>query len=127
MQKKPLILVVDDDALLARTLGDMLLTQGYEVVLANGGHEGVTKALEKQPQLVLLDLQMPDMDGLDALRRIRADERGKKLPIVFSTNVYDPNVINEGLSLDVHDYILKADTSLEQITELVHRYAPLET
>lgn len=125
MNTKPLILVVDDDTLLARTLGDALAKKGYDVELAFNGRDGIDYALDKQPQLILLDLQMPDIDGLEVLRTLRDDERGKKLQIVFSTNIYDPNVINDALSLDVHDYILKADTSLDQITELVNHYAPL--
>lgn len=125
MSSQPLILVVDDDALLARTLSDMLSQKGYEVVVAHNGKEGLSQSLALLPHLVLLDLQMPDIDGLEVLKRLREDESGKKLEVVFSTNSYDPNVINAALSLGVHDYILKADTSLEQITELVARYVPL--
>lgn len=127
MSAHPLILIVDDDKLLARTLSDMLERKGYLVNTVHNGQDGFNEAIETQPRLTLLDLQMPDMDGMEVLRRLREDERGRKLEVVFSTNTYAPEVINAALSLDVHDYILKADTSLEQIAELVERYVPLTT
>lgn len=126
MTHTPLILVVDDDGLLQKALADMLLKRGYAVATANNGEEGLKLALEKQPALILLDYQMPILDGMQTLERIRADERGKKIEVVFSTNTYDTTVINRALALGVHDYILKSDSSLEQIADLVGKYAPIQ-
>lgn len=120
------ILVIDDDPLLGRALTDRLTEEGYAVKTAVNGREGLALALDIQPQLILLDYQMPDMDGLEVLKALRADERGKRVEVVFATNTYDTAVINEALGLGVHDYILKADTSLDLIAELARKYVPLQ-
>ena len=127
MNSTPTILVIDDDPLLGRALTERLTAEGYRVVTASGGQEGLRQALELQPSLILLDYLMPDQNGLEVLRALRADERGKKLEVVFATNTYDPAVINDALGLDVHDYVLKADTSLDLIAELARKYVPLTT
>ncbi len=124
---KPTILVIDDEPLLGRALSERLTEEGYDVKTASGGQEGLALALELQPQLTFLDYKMPDMDGLSVLKALRADERGQKLEVAFATNTYDTVVINEALSLGVHDYILKADISLDLIAELARKYVPLET
>jgi CheY-like chemotaxis protein len=120
------ILVIDDDPLLGRALTDRLTEEGYAVKTAVNGQDGLAQALDIQPQLILLDYQMPDMDGLQVLKALRADERGKRVEVVFATNTYDTAVINEALGLGVHDYVLKADTSLDLIAELARKYVPLE-
>ena len=123
---KPIILVIDDDPTLGRALSERLIEEGYDVRTAQNGHEGLTLALELQPSLTFLDYKMPDIDGLQVLKALRADERGQKLEVAFATNTYDTIVINEALSLGVHDYILKADISLDLIAELARKYVPLD-
>lgn len=126
MTQAPTVLVIDDDGLLQKSLSEMLRSRGYVVETASNGEEGLKIALEKKPALILLDYQMPILDGMQTLERLRSDERGKRIEVVFSTNTYDTTVINRALSLGVHDYILKSDSSLEQIADLVGRYVPLE-
>ena len=123
---KPTILVIDDDPMLGRALSDRLTSEGYDVKTALSGNDGLSQALELQPSLTFLDYMMPDLNGLEVLKALRADERGAKLEIAFATNTYDTVVINEALSLGVHDYILKADISLDLIAELARKYVPLE-
>ena len=123
---KPTILVIDDDPMLGRALSDRLTDEGYDVKTALNGHDGLSQALELQPSLTFLDYMMPDIDGLEVLKALRADERGAKLEVAFATNTYDTIVINEALSLGVHDYILKADISIDLIAELARKYVPLE-
>lgn len=124
---KPTILVIDDDPALGRALSERLIAEGYDVRTVENGKEGLDLALDIQPNLTFLDYMMPDMNGLEVLKALRADERGKKLEVAFATNTYDTVVINEALSLGVHDYILKADISLDLIAELARKYVPLET
>ena len=119
------VLVIDDDALLVQSLVDRLTDEGYNLETAKNGQDGLADALEYKPNLIILDYQMPDMNGLEVLKALRQDEWGKKVEVIFATNTYDMGVINEALSLGVHDDILKADTSLDQIADLVAKYAPL--
>lgn len=118
------ILIIDDDVLLARTLGDMLWQSGYTIDTAHSGEDGLQKIRDKNPQLVILDYIMPGMSGLDVLKEMRANEFSAKTEVIFATNNYDTMVINTVLALNVHDYILKADISLEQIAQRVGKYIP---
>lgn len=122
MSTIPTILVIDDDKLLAGSIADRLKEEGYGVEVAGDGTTGLKFALEHAPRLIILDYQLPDINGLQVLEQLRADERGKKIEVIFATNTYDMSVVNAALSKDVHDYVLKADTSLDQIAELVRKY-----
>jgi len=121
------ILVIDDDDLLRRSLVDKLEGAGYTVSDAASGKAGLKAALELHPQLILLDYQMPEMTGIEVLKALRADEWGKKVEVIFATNFYDMGIVNDALANGVHDYILKADVSLDQIVELARKYVRIPT
>ena len=119
------ILVIDDDDSLREAIVKHLTGAGYTVMNAPNGEEGLKLALEHKPKLLFLDYQMPGMDGLEVLRKLREDEWGAKAEVVFDTNGYDTSVVYEALANGVHDYVLKADTSLEQILELARKYVTI--
>lgn len=121
----PLILVIDDDALLSRSIAEKLTTTGYKVETALDGSAGLKKALELHPRLIFLDYQMPELNGMQVLAKIREDAWGAKVEVIFATNTYDMAVINEAMGMGIHNYILKAETSLEQIADLARKYVPL--
>ena len=79
------ILIVDDDLETIRLIGMVLQRQGYQIVTATNGTEALSLALKEQPNLILLDLMMPDMDGYETLREIRKDARFRSLPILALT------------------------------------------
>lgn len=118
----PDILVVDDDDLLRKSLTESLTQAGFNVIDAAGGQAGLSTALEHHPKLILLDYQMPDMNGADVLTELRKDDWGKTVEVVIATNIYDVAVVNSVLQQNVHDYVLKADVSLDQIVELAKKY-----
>ena len=120
------VLVVDDDNLLRRSLVDKLTDAGFHVAEAADGTNGLKMAMETRPQVILLDQQMPDMSGVETLKQLRQDEWGKNVEVIFATNLYDPRVINDAIAHGVHDYVLKADVTLEQIVDLVKKYVPLQ-
>jgi CheY-like chemotaxis protein len=116
------VLVVDDDDLLRRSLADSLKKAGFSVMDAHDGNQGLAAALEHHPKLILLDYQMPGKNGVEVLEALRADDWGKSVEVIFATNMYDMNIINSALQHGVHDYILKADVSLDQIVSLARKY-----
>src|SRR5574337_725293 len=79
------ILIVDDDLDTLRLVGLMLQRQGYQISAATNGEQGITKAIEENPDLVLLDVMMPDMDGYEVTRRLRRNPTTKSIPILMFT------------------------------------------
>ena len=101
------ILVVDDEAAI-RNVVSMLLTQaGYEVVVAEYGQIGFSKAQSLKPDLIMLDLMMPVMDGFEVLRRLKDDERTGHIPVIILTAKIDTASERECMRLGAVDYIKK--------------------
>jgi CheY-like chemotaxis protein len=85
MQTKSTILIVDDEPTGRQLLEDLLMPQGYDLVFACNGAEALAKAAEAPPDLILLDVMMPEMDGFSVLRALRARPEGAAVPVVFLT------------------------------------------
>jgi DNA-binding response OmpR family regulator len=99
------LLVVDDDRNVLQLLSDALAEQGYGVVTAAAGLEALLKVSLEKPHAVLLDVHLPDISGLDVLRRIR--ESGNRLPVLVITGNDDTELAKEAVALGAHDAILK--------------------
>ena len=104
----PRILVIDDDIGLTTVVRRGLAYEGFEVIVAGSGAEGLARARERYPDLVILDIMMPEMDGLEVLRRLRqADEQ---LPILLLTAKDEPADQVRGLERGADDYVVKPFT-----------------
>ena len=79
------VLIVEDNDKNRKLVRDVLSFKGYEILEAETGEDGVRLALERRPQLILMDIQLPGIDGIEAFRRIRADENTRDIPIVAVT------------------------------------------
>lgn len=117
MTKK--ILIAEDDTLLAKTLSTSLKEEGYEVFTGNDGLEGFTLAKEHKPDLILCDINMPKMDGISMLKKIRSKDWGKDLKIIMLTNLSDENKVLEALKNSVFTYLVKSDWELEKVVEKI--------
>jgi len=104
---KSQILIVEDDLELAEMLNSYFRFQGYEVLTANWGADGVRLSEESQPDLVVLDIRLPDIDGYEVCRQIRANRKTATLPVIFLTEKRDRVDKLAGLELGVVDYITK--------------------
>ena len=116
MTKK--ILVVDDDKIFSKILRDGLAAGGngkYEILAAFDGEEGFETAEKERPDLILLDLVMPKMGGIETLKKIRGEDWGKDIPVIVETQLSDIESMGEGVALGVRGYLVKADYSLEDI------------
>ena len=107
MQERPTILVVDDQANNRKLLADLLSIKGYEVVTASGGKEGLAKVHSVRPDLVLLDIMMPDLSGYDVCKQIRADTSVGILPIVMVTALDPAQERIKGLEAGADDFLSK--------------------
>jgi DNA-binding response OmpR family regulator len=121
---KTKVLVIEDDRSLAEVLSYNLKTAGYEVLAASDGQDGLLKAQTKAPDIVVLDLMLPVVDGLDVCRRLRADSSTKDLLIVMLTAKAEESDELIGFSLGADDYVTKpfsVKVLLERIKALRRR------
>lgn len=115
------ILVVEDDNTLREILRDNLTNEGYKVLEAKTGKEGQDLALSGHPDLILLDIILPDVDGISVLKTIRADEAwGKHAKVVMLTNLSDNQSVTSALDLGAHNFLVKSDWKIKDITKLIH-------
>lgn len=117
---KKKILVVDDDDSLRRVLIDQLTISGFEPLDASNGEEGLKKALESHPDLIMLDVLMPKMTGWEVLEKLRADEWGKKAKIIMLTSLGQMENIAHALDNKVPTYIVKSDLNLTELPDIVN-------
>lgn len=104
---KPKILIIEDDLDVAEMLNAYFRVQGYEVFTVNWGEDGVRSCLTVHPDLVILDIRLPDIDGYEVARRLRGDRRTADVPIIFLTEKRDRADRLQGLELGADDYITK--------------------
>jgi len=105
-KKKYSILVVDDEAITIQTLVDML-SPDYTVLVERGGKEAITKAKRLQPDIILLDIVMPEINGYDVLTALKNSSKTKDIPVIFITGLDSVHSEEKGLSLGAADYITK--------------------
>jgi len=98
------ILVIDDDIAITELMNMLLKTHGFEVITTNSGAEGVRLVQEKQPNVVLLDLMMPDMDGWQVSKAIRAFSNA---PILILSAINDPSMVASVLDAGADDFLVK--------------------
>ncbi len=101
------LLIVEDDQDIADMLDAYFRVQGYEVMVANWGEDGVKQSQNQQPDLVILDIRLPDFDGYEVARRLRANRRTQDIPIIFLTEKREREDRLRGLALQAEDYITK--------------------
>ena len=104
---KPKILIVEDDLDVADMLNAYFRVQGYEVFTVNWGEDGVRAATTSRPDLIILDIRLPDIDGYEVARRVRSDRKTDTIPIIFLTEKRDRADRLRGLELGADDYITK--------------------
>ena len=103
---KKTIMIVDDEPPIVQVVGDLLKSKGYKVIGVMSGKEAMEKLKESQPDLILLDIMMPGMDGWDVVEKIKANKNLEKIPIIFLTAKVD--AVSRGMgSLASADYITK--------------------
>ena len=114
------ILIVEDDEVLSRMYQKKITLEGYQVVAAYSGEEGLEKVVQENPDLILLDIMMPGIDGFEVIKRMRADSTLKDIPIIILTNLGTSDVfIDEARMLGVKNYLVKYKTSTNDVIEKI--------
>ncbi len=110
---KPVVLVIDDEQLNRRLIEAMLVPMGYSVVLAENGREGLETARRVDPDVILLDVMMPEMDGFDVAARLKSEESTAVIPLVMVTALRDVEDRVRALDLGADDFLTKPVDKLE--------------
>lgn len=114
------ILIVEDEAPLRNAVSDILTFEGFEVFQAKNGQEGLDTALKEHPDLILLDLMMPIMDGLTMLEKLRQDaEFGKSAAVILLTNINDPDKVAMATEAGSYDFLVKSDWNIEDVVKKI--------
>lgn len=117
MKKK--ILVVEDDFSLATALKNKLSKEGFLVRVARNGKSGLEAFLRYKPDLVLLDIVMPVMDGMEMLRLLRLEPSGKEARVIVLTNLNDAGKTAQAVQRGVRDYLVKSDWKMADLIKKV--------
>ncbi|MCH7597466.1 response regulator [Patescibacteria group bacterium] len=116
------ILLVEDDKFISRAYGDGLKRAGFEVTIATNGKEALEKMSNEPPQLLLLDLVMPIMNGFEVLEEINLSSIFKKIPIIVLSNLGQESDVKKAKELGAVDYLIKSNLSMKQVIEKVKFY-----
>lgn len=120
MAKKKIIIIEDDDIVL-KALNIKLLKAGYEVLSAADGEIGLEMIRQENPDLVLLDILMPQMNGFQVLTGLKNDPHTKNIPVVILSNLNQEDDIKKGMKLGALDYFVKSTTSLDEILKKIKK------
>jgi DNA-binding response OmpR family regulator len=113
------ILFVEDEPSLQKAISEVLMQEGYKVIGAADGEEGLKKAREEKPNLILLDLILPKKDGFEVLKELKADEKMKDIPVIVLTNLEGVGDVEKALTLGATTYLVKANYDLEDVLKTV--------
>lgn len=122
--EKPIVLVVEDDPRLLRVYQAKLGQQGWTVLTAADGEVGSQLAIEKHPQVVLLDLMLPKKDGFGVLTDLKNDPGSANVKVLILSNLGQQADIDRGKVLGAKEYMVKSDFSLDAIIAKVKAYLP---
>lgn len=113
------ILIVEDEVELNNVIAEQFLAKDFEVFKAFDGVEGLEMSLKHHPDVILLDIIMPKMDGLSMLDKLRVDNWGKNANVILLTNLSDNEKVAEAMKHQTYDYLVKSDWNINDVIELV--------
>lgn len=120
--KPATVLVVEDDKIVAEIYRLTLARAGFDVAVANNGEDGLEQATHLIPDLILLDIRMPKLDGLEVLKRLVAQEATRRIPVVMLSNFDDHSLIESSLAHGAKQYLVKVNTDPTELPAVVRRW-----
>lgn len=119
--QKTKILIVEDDTFLAGIYANKFEKEGFDVQLAVDGEAGLKTAQTSLPDIILLDILLPKLDGFEVLEKLKADEGTHKIPVILLTNLGQKEDVDKGLKLGAADYLIKAHFMPAETVEKVKK------
>jgi CheY-like chemotaxis protein len=112
------VLIIEDDQLIQRMYGKIFTFEGYEVITASDGEEGLEKARTTTPTIILLDVMMPKLNGMQVLEKLKMDPATKTIPVVMLSNLAGDNDIETALAKGAVKYIIKSEHDPKEIADM---------
>ncbi|PIZ46058.1 response regulator [candidate division WWE3 bacterium CG_4_9_14_3_um_filter_41_6] len=122
MADKERILIVEDDFFIRELYERQFTKEGYDVLVADDGAKGLVMASQEKPELILLDIMLPKLNGLDLLRTLKTKDETKSIPVILLTNLGQESVIKEGFELGAESYLIKSAYTPSQIIEEIKNF-----
>ena len=119
MSSKVLILITEDDPLMSRMYQKIFTFEGYEVSIAKDGEEGLELAKKEKPTVILLDVMMPKMNGIEMLEKLKIDPDTKTIPVIMLTNLAGEKDAENAMVKGAVKYIVKSEYEPKQIVDMV--------
>jgi len=110
------VLLIEDEKEVADLYKLKLSLDGYEVTTAGSGQEGLDLAFKENPELIFLDIKMPEMDGFEVLKKLRESPKTKDTPVLILSNFDEQDLIEKGLTLGANEYLIKSQFTPEDIS-----------
>ena len=117
--RKKKILIIEDDIALRNVYEMRLKIEGYDIIVSGDGEEGLSVAVKEKPDLVLLDLMMPKISGMDVLDILKSTPETKKIPILILTALTQDSVKTKGYVFGADDFMVKSESKLEEIVKKI--------
>lgn len=114
-KKNGKVMIVEDDALLAKVLSQGFASEDFEVAVTGNGLEVTDLANKFKPQLILLDLMLPGLDGFEVLKQLKEDDNMKNIPVIIISNLDQVSDVKSAKVLGAEEYFIKANTQLDKI------------
>lgn len=115
------ILFIEDELALQQVFKGMLTPEGYEIIQASDGEVGLSLAMAEKPDLILLDLILPKIHGLDVLKTLKSDKATRDIPVIILTNLDKTENVENAIELGATTYLVKANYGLEEVIEKVKK------
>lgn len=115
------ILIVEDDVFLSGIYQKKFELEGFEVVMADNGEKGFNEAKKKSPDLILLDILLPKLDGFAVLKKLKADNITKDIPVILLTNLGQKDDVEKGVEMGAEDYLIKVHFKPSEVVEKVRQ------
>lgn len=113
------ILIIEDDEFLRQLVSKKISSEGFEVISAVDGPEGLEKTESEKPDLILLDLLLPTIDGFEVLSKIKTNKETSGIPVIILSNLGQQEEINKGMKLGAQDFLVKAQMTPDEIAEKI--------
>ena len=116
------ILIAEDEDILCKVLEEKFEDENFKVITASTGDIVIDLARKNKPDMILLDILMPKLNGIDVLAKLKKDDSLKSIPVIMISNLNEDQKIEEALKLGAVDYLVKTDHPIKEVIEKVNKY-----